>query len=143
MATLATENNYAGGDAYTKEDFFSKCAATVSLYCETPSVSADEIAGSLQNSHPVICLVKANTLTTKAHYVICAGVNSDGTLVVYDPISSEVSSRPWAVSTIVSYSSKIFVMHPSSDGTGGSSSDASGADDASSTDEASSDSSSE
>lgn len=111
MASLATNGNYASGDAYTTEEFFTNEAAGIGLYCETPDVSAGEIVASLQNAHPVICLVRADTLTEDSHYVICVSLNEDQTVNVYDPTSSEVATRPWSAATISSYSDKIFVLH--------------------------------
>lgn len=112
VAKIATDDGYASGDYYTKETFFSKDTSKLGLYCETPAPSADEIVGSLSNAHPIICLVKADTLTSRVHYVICAGINADGTINVYDPTCSTVAAHPWAAATIAGYSTKMFVIHP-------------------------------
>lgn len=111
MASLAADGGYASGDAYTTAEFFSSEAAGIGLYCETPEVSAGVIVASLQNAHPVICLVRADTLTEDSHYVICVSLNEDQTVNVYDPTSSEVAKRPWSAATISSYSEQIFVLH--------------------------------
>lgn len=111
MAKLATDGGYASGDAYTTAEFFTNEAAGIGLYCEAPAVSAGEIVASLQNAHPVICLVRADTLTEDPHYVICVSLNEDQTVNVYDPTSSEVAKRPWSAATISSYSDAIYVLH--------------------------------
>lgn len=126
MAKLSADGGYDTGDAYTSSEFFTAEAAGLGLYCESPEVSSGEIVGSLQNSHPVICLVRANTLTPDAHYVICASLNEDQTVNVFDPTSSEVSSRPWSAATISSYSDTIFVLHPAEGDSSGDEGDASG-----------------
>lgn len=131
MAALATEAGQDTGDAHTAPEFFSAQAEGLGLYCETPEVSAGEIVGSLQNSHPVICLVRADTLTPEAHYVICASLNEDQTVNVFDPTSSTVATRPWSAATIASYSDSVFVFHLADDGgstDSGDGSDASGED---------------
>lgn len=111
MASLASNAGYATGDAYTSKDFFSKQAASLGLTCEIVSPSSDEITGSLKNAHPVICLVAADTLTAAEHYVVCASVNEDGTVNVYDPTSSSVTGRAWSPSVIALATSDMFVMH--------------------------------
>lgn len=115
LAALAANGGYASGDAYTTTDYFAKVAPQIGLYAEVVKPSNDEITGSLKNAHPVICLVAANTFTAKPHYVICASLNENGTVNVYDPTSSLVTSHTWPVATIVSYTSDMFVMHPAAD----------------------------
>ncbi|WP_051353760.1 C39 family peptidase [Atopobium fossor] len=113
IAKLATDNNYATGDAFTDLTFFSDKAKDLGLTAESVDASIEEITASLKNNHPIIVLVNDKTFTNYQHYVVLAGLNADGTLNVYDPISSIVSSRPWAVQTILGYTSnKIMVMHP-------------------------------
>lgn len=115
LATLGANGGYASGDAYTTTDFFTKIAPQIGLYTESVKPSAEEITGSLKNAHPVICLVGANTFTAKPHYVLCASLNENGTVNVYDPTSSLVTTHAWPAATIASYTSDMFVMHLASD----------------------------
>lgn len=118
IAKLATDNNYATGDAFTDLKFFTDKAKDLGLYAESVDASANEITGSLKNNHPIIVLVNDKTFTNHQHYVLLASLNADGTVNVYDPTNSLVSTRPWAVQTILGYtSSKMMVMHPAEETT--------------------------
>lgn len=85
------------------------------LSAESVDASMEEITGSLKNNHPIIVLANDNTFTKHQHYVVLASLNTDGTVNVYDPTNSLVSTRPWAAQTILGYtSSKMMVMHAAS-----------------------------
>ena len=115
IAKLATDNNYATGDAFTDLSFFSDKAKDLGLSAESVDASMEEITGSLKNNHPIIVLANDNTFTKHQHYVVLASLNTDGTVNVYDPTNSLVSTRPWAAQTILGYtSSKMMVMHAAS-----------------------------
>ena len=110
IAALSEADGTNTGEEYTTAELFTREAETLGLRVDTFEPSAEEITASLYNNHPTICQIKANTLTPYAHWVLAASVNEDGTINVYDPTSTEVSSHPWSATTISGYSSSIHVL---------------------------------
>ncbi len=112
IAKFATDNGFATGDTYTDPKLFtSEKLADVKLSGQAKETSADNITSALKKGGFVIGLTKKDSLSAQPHYLIIAAVNADGTLTVYDPLSSSVSSRPWAMSTITnSLEGSIYVI---------------------------------
>ena len=53
---------------------------------------------------------KAGTLTDTAHWVLLVTENEDGSVVVYDPTSPEVSEHPWAPATLASSCDTLYAL---------------------------------
>ena len=100
IATTVSDGGYTDKDAGTSTSFFSDGLSSLGLSANEYTVSADNISSLLQDGTPLAVLVKADTLTKYAHWVLVVGVGDDGALVVYDPTSAIVSSHTWAASTI-------------------------------------------
>ena len=100
MAALAEEGDYANGDEFCDASFFVNEASGLGLTCVQIEVSTTQLDISL-DSYVVIARANADTLTDEAHWIFIVGENSNGSVTVYDPTSSEVTSRQWAPGTIV------------------------------------------
>ena len=61
----------------------------------------------------------AGTLTSMEHWVLLVTENEDGTVVVYDPTSPDVSAHPWAPATLASTCDTLYVLRAADAGTEG------------------------
>lgn len=113
IAQQASKSDYAEGDSGSKKGVFSKLPATMGLVSESAEVSAETLLYSLGDNTVIAAEVKADTLTKDAHWVLVVNVNADGSVTVFDPTSSSVSSRPWAASTIADSSSAFYTISAS------------------------------
>lgn len=113
IAQQANKNNYASGDSGSKGELFSKLASSLGLITEEISPSADTLSYSLGDNTCIAVELKAGTLTNSAHWALLVAINNDESVTVYDPSSTEVSGRSWALSTIASASTSAFAISAS------------------------------
>ena len=128
IATTATDAGYASGDADTDKAFFASGLTSLGLTATEYTVSADNITSMLQDGTPIAVLVKADTLTHYAHWILVVGTGEDGALVVYDPTSASVSSHTWSASTIGFDGDVMYTLAAADSGDGSDSTDAEGSD---------------
>ncbi len=110
IADIATSAGYANGDAGLSSDFFDNTLAQVGLAGHKYTPSGDNISLVLEDGAPLAVLVKANTLTSYAHWVLVSGTADDGSVYVNDPTSATVSSHTWAASTISSDADTMYAL---------------------------------
>lgn len=126
-ATIAKAIADAGadsGDTGMATSFFDKGISTVGLSITSMEVSKDNLHSILGNGSPALVQVKDDSLTASAHWILVIGYGNDGSLVVYDPTSSAVSSHSWDAGTISSSASALYSVAAASQGdTGDGSSD--------------------
>ncbi len=115
IAQQASKANYADGDSGSKGEMFSKLPTTMGLSANEYDAAADTLSTSLGDSTVIAAEVKEGTLTNSAHWVLVVNVNADGSVTVFDPTSTAVSSRPWDPSTIAEASTKFYAISPSKD----------------------------
>lgn len=109
MAELATEAGCDTGDAFCTGDLFTGQAAGLGLSCVQTGVTSDELLSALSTG-VVAAQVNAGTLTSDAHWVLIIAENDDGSVTVYDPTSSSVSSHSWDPGTIASSSAGFWCL---------------------------------
>ncbi|MBR3317417.1 MAG: hypothetical protein IKG21_06340 [Atopobiaceae bacterium] len=111
IAQQASKSNYAEGESGSKAELFSKFAATLGLTTE-PIESSENMIYSLDDKTVIAAEVKADTLTDEAHWVLVVNVNNDGSLTVYDPTSSAVSSthNTWSPGTIANAATSMYTI---------------------------------
>jgi hypothetical protein len=110
IVDIATSAGYANGDAGLSSDFFDNTLAQVGLAGRKYTPSGDNISLVLEDGVPLAVLVKANTLTSYAHWVLVSGTADDGSVYVNDPTSATVSSHTWAASTIGSDADTMYAL---------------------------------
>lgn len=115
IAQQSSKANYADGDSGSKGEMFSKLPASMGLTANEYDAAADTLSTSLGDSTVIAAEVKEGTLTDSAHWVLVVNVNADGSVTVFDPTSTAVSSRPWDASTIAEASTKFYAISPSKD----------------------------
>ena len=110
IAQQASKGNYAEGDSGTKGEMFPKLTSSMGLTANEYDPSTGSSSYSLGNNTVMAAELKAGTLTDTAHWVLVVNMNEDGSVTVFDPTSSYVSSRPWDYATISSASNKIYAI---------------------------------
>jgi hypothetical protein len=113
MADLAAEYGYDTGDAFCTSDLFTAQAENLGLSCVQTGLTSDELTTALA-SGVVVAQVNADTLTSEAHWVLVVTTNDDGSVTVYDPTSTDVSSHTWDPGTIAASSSGFWCLSAAS-----------------------------
>lgn len=113
IAQQARKSNYAEGDSGTKGEMFSKLPTTMGLTSTEYTPAAETLSFALGDTTVFAAEVKAGTLTDEAHWVLIVNMNEDGSVTVFDPTSTYVSSRPWDAGTIANASKTFFAISPS------------------------------
>lgn len=91
-------------------DAMIKMATGAGLTASQLSVSSSNLTGYLSESSVIAVHLKANSLTADEHWALAVGVDSDGSVILFDPTSSSISSRTWAAGTIANYSSSFMLL---------------------------------
>lgn len=91
-------------------DAMIKMATGAGLTARQLSVSSSNLTGYLSESSVIAVHLKANSLTADEHWALAVGVDSDGSVILFDPTSSSISSRTWAAGTIANYSSSFMLL---------------------------------
>ena len=108
MGVLANEHGYMDSYNGTDTAFLTNCASELGLQCITISVSADSITSTLAAGQVIICNVGPGDFTTGGHFIVLAGLDSNGNVVVNDPFSAERSAESWSAETIASQTKALF-----------------------------------
>ena len=108
MGVLANERGYMDSYNGTDTAFLTNCASELGLQCITISVSADSITSTLAAGQVIICNVGPGDFTTGGHFIVLAGLDSNGNVVVNDPFSAERSAESWSAETIASQTKALF-----------------------------------
>ena len=122
IAGLVTSNGLATGDSYMDGGFLENHAADLNLTCKTYEPSADNLLTVLDAGTYIMIEAKAGTLTSETHWVLLVTENSDTSVVVYDPTSTEVSSVSWTASKLASSCSTLYSLTSATKDDGSSSS---------------------
>lgn len=113
IAQQANKSNYADGDTGSKDELFSKLGVSMGLTANEYDATSDTLLVSLGDTTVIAAEIKEDTLTDSPHWVLVVNVNSDGSVTVFDPTSTMVSSRPWDAATIAESSTKFYALSPS------------------------------
>lgn len=96
---FALENGYCipgNGSAWT---LISEGGKKLGLGVQELQLSQHQILESLEQGHPVICIMGPGIFTSSGHYVVIVG-SEDGMLRINDPNSREKSNRLWSFDEI-------------------------------------------
>ena len=98
-------------DSGMNRSFLEKNLANLGLTADSYSISADNITTLLDAETFLLVEVKGNKLSSDgAHWILVTSKNDDGTVNVHDPLSPEVSARPWAAETIASAANALYTV---------------------------------
>ncbi len=62
---------------------------------------AEGIRSTLRDGHPIICNVGPGDFTKVGHYILLAGVDDEGKIIVHDPNSPERTAKHWDVDVLI------------------------------------------
>ena len=102
IAQAATDAGFATGDSALSADYLSAAAEELGLTYASYVSNGDNLSQMLDAGTYLLIEAKAGTLTDMAHWVVLVTENEDGSVVVYDTTSPEVSAHPWAPATLAS-----------------------------------------
>lgn len=107
VGALSERMGCAGSDG-TAWLFMSEGAAELGLVAEELPADEESVRQALLSGSPVICSVRPGDFTTTGHFIVLAGIDADGRLVVRDPNSPERTARAWDFDTILKQSVAIW-----------------------------------
>ena len=71
------------------------------LTVENVQFDAEGIRSKLREGHPIICNVGPGDFTKVGHYILLAGVDDDGNIIVHDPNSPKRTAKHWDVDVLI------------------------------------------
>ena len=108
IAQSATSQATSTSKSVDSAESVMALAQGIGLTAEQYEVSTDNLSYGLSDTSVIAAQINADTFTSEQHWVLVVGANSDGSLTVFDPTSSSVSSHTWYAGTLAS-SSNAFV----------------------------------
>ena len=110
IAQAVTEAELATGDSMMSADYLTGAAEELGLSLESYVSNGENLSQMLDSGTYLLIEAKAGTLTDTAHWVLLVTENEDGSVVVYDPTSPEVSEHPWAPATLASSCDTLYAL---------------------------------
>ena len=110
IASMVTADGLATGDSYMSGEFVTKEADGLGITVKQLTATSDNVNTAVDpgSSSYALIEVAADTLTESAHWVLVVGENQDGTVMVFDPTSTDASSHAWSPATLVSGADSIY-----------------------------------
>ena len=102
MAIYVRDRGYYVPGSGTVWDTMNVIPAEIGLTVIDVPFSADGIRETLKAGHPIICNVGPGDFTQVGHYILLAGVDDEGKIIVHDPNSPERTSKHWDVEVLIS-----------------------------------------
>ena len=110
LATLVSDAGAASGDSGMAGSFLEGDLSSLGLSCTAYTSNADNLTQVLDSGTYLLMEVTAGSLTDSAHWVVVVSENEDGSVVVYDPTSPDVSSHSWDPATVASASTTLYAL---------------------------------
>lgn len=101
VAQWAEREGYYVDGAGSSWDLMSYGAQKLGLTQVNVVFDAEHILSSLRNGSPIICAMRPGDFTTAGHFIVLAGVDEDGKIIVRDPNSRINSEKSWAVEDLM------------------------------------------
>ncbi|WP_251198061.1 C39 family peptidase [Anaerotardibacter muris] len=101
MAAFSTNNGYIDC-GMTSWMFMTDGAARLGLSSRELPADESVIRRELDAGHPIIASVSPGDFTEKGHFIVLAGTDAFGRILVRDPNSAERSAQAWDLSRILS-----------------------------------------
>ena len=109
MAAFSERNGFAV-DGMTAWSFMTDGAAQLGLASEELPASSDAVTDALTAGRPIICSVRPGDFTSTGHFIVLAGIDENGQLVVHDPNSAERSRQRWDVDRVLSQCANLWAF---------------------------------
>ena len=109
MAALSERSGYTV-DGMTAWAFMTEGAAELGLSSSEVPADADRLRAELEAGDPVIASVRPGDFTTTGHFIVLAGVNKNGELIVHDPNSPERSAQTWDIERVLNQCNNLWAF---------------------------------
>ena len=100
MGLRAQEGGFVTEGGGTDAAFMAQQAPSLGLACTELYANAENLRAALSAGQVVVANMAPGDFTATGHYVVAAGLDADGQVVVNDPFSAERSARAWPVETV-------------------------------------------
>lgn len=100
MAAFSEREGYVA-DGMTAWSLMTDGAAELGLLGEELPADAGMLKAALEAGRPVIASMLPGDFTTTGHFIVLAGLDEEGRLIVRDPNSAERSERTWDVQLVL------------------------------------------
>lgn len=101
MAKYSEENGYYVDGEGTSWNLMTEGAEKLGLHSQNTEISAENIRTALSSGMPVICSMYPGDFTTSGHFIVLAGLDKDGNVIVRDPNSRINSEKVWSISRLL------------------------------------------
>lgn len=101
VASFSDQSGYYVPGAGSSWDLMESGAASLGLQVHNITLSAEEITSALQSGMPIICSMRPGDFTTSGHFIVLAGVDEKGKIIVRDPNSRKNSKKTWNIDTLI------------------------------------------
>ena len=98
MAEYCTDKNYYSQDTGTSWMMMSEGAKDLGIDADKIAISS--IKAALEAGKPVICSMAPGDFTEQGHFIVLAGIDSKGKIIVNDPNSIARSVKHWNLQKI-------------------------------------------
>ena len=109
MAAFSESNGHVV-DGLTAWTLMSDGAAQLGLSSRELPASADAVTDALTTGQPVICSVRPGDFTSTGHFIVLAGIDENGQLIVHDPNSSARSNVRWDLDRVLSQCANLWAF---------------------------------
>ena len=96
--SYALNNGFRTANDGTSWGFFSSIAKAHGLECMDLGKDTTKVSQALDNGFPVIASMGNGTFTSKGHFIVLVGKDTNGNIVVNDPASENRSKSSWPLS---------------------------------------------
>lgn len=100
MAAFSEANGFVDS-GMTSWSFMTEGAAQLGLSADELPADAGALRSALQAGRPVIASVRPGDFTTEGHFIVLAGIDDEGRVIVHDPNSAERSAQTWDIQRIL------------------------------------------
>lgn len=93
----------------TSWSLMTQGASQLGLAAEELPADEGALATALAQGCPVIASMRPGDFTTEGHFIVIAGLDSQGDLIVRDPNSAQRSAQAWDAQTVLSQCANLWV----------------------------------
>lgn len=101
LGQWALKKGYYREGLGTSFNFLIQGAAQLGLKARVLNKQPANLQSYLRSGYVIIANVKKGDFTTSGHYIVIAGINSDGKLIIHDPNSVNNTNKLWDVNRVV------------------------------------------
>ncbi len=101
VADLSSEKGYYS-ETGTSWELMTAGAAEMGVNGTAITLTEDAIREQLSNGNPIIASMGPGDFTTLGHFIVIAGIDDEGKLIVKDPNSNIRTEKHWDIQTIIS-----------------------------------------